>query len=329
MVSYKRGFLLLPLVAAMMTSCSTDSKEIIKAEGKAVEFQMTFGASASVTRATTLDNVWPDNSEVSISNGTNRYVYKTGGGSGTAAAGELVSLSPYSGTFYWPIDNPNWHFSAWYPSYEAPQQNITVNTDQTTAGTPEANYLKYDLLYCPPTPAPFWGVVPLTFYHQMARVLVSLNTDATEAKEQVTKVEFGGGRLNLSGSITTLGTTGDGGTTVWSVSPGTSTITMRDRTVRDGEGKNANNTYLYECMLPPQEVNDFEMSLVKITTSGAEDGVRTYTFKYALQLLAGYQTTYRLMLSEAGVVGIPTVQVMEWGSTENLNGTATIPDAGY
>ena len=298
-------------------------------DARAVEFQMTFASTPATRAVTTLDNVWPSNTQVTISNGTNAYTYTTAATSGEAAVGQLVPLHSQSGIFYWTIDDPGWNFSAWYPSGDAPVQNISVNVDQTATGTAETDYLGYDLLYCPPTPASFWDVVPLTFYHQMTRVLVSLNTDATDAKEKVTNVEFGGGKLNLAGTITTLGTTGDGGTTVWSVPAGTSTITMRDRTERDGEGKNANNTYVYECMLPPQEVNDFTMSLVKITTDGSEDGVRTYTFKYALQLQAGYQTTYRLVLSEAGVVGIPTVQVMEWGSTESLNGTATIPDAGY
>lgn len=349
---HKSGFTL--LLAGVLAGCSFDKELVNERAGTDVAFTMQFGGTA--TRATTLDNIWPDNSEIYIKStseastplASETYKYKTAANSSSAASGAAVVLTPVAGTFRWPDVDPEWKFTAWYPatSDSEPTTGITVKADQSavsgSTGIDDATYLSYDLLYCPPTTAtyPNPNVVPvnLVFFHQMARVIVTVNSSSTEQKESVDKIEFGGGRVKLAGTITnleSLTTSDNNGATTWTTSGTGSTITMRDKTTRNETTHKADgNIYTFECILPPQSDGTATTELIKITTSGAKDAdnngiARTYTYKNGYTLQAGYQYTYSLNISEKGSITISTVKVEGWSSPTNVNNTATIPSNSY
>ena len=304
----------------------------------------------TVTRAgvddnRTIDNLWPKDAHVTISNVTSTYTVAMGAKTSDFTVGEspslssdvATSLSPIAddGNFIWPTTNPNWSFSAWYPAGDHPQMNITVAADQTVwketsnpNGLKDAEYNAYDLLYCPSTTVTFrQKPVTLNFLHQLARVVVIVNSNYTEDKGEVTAVEFGGGKVALSGSIQNLGTTGANGATTWTTGTQNSTIKMRDHSTDD---EKASHVYTYECMLPPQASDGTVSNLVKIYSHGTQKGERTFkTSDMSFEMKAGYQYTYNLLISEQGVITLATVMVTDWETGQAVGNTATIPNNSY
>ena len=340
--------LLLSAIAVGCTSVETiDSRQETP---RPVAFSLQTAPTVTTRAASTLDNLWPSATVISISNGTNVYNYQTAAES--SSTDDAVTLSPVSSIFYWPVDDPGWSFSAWYPATASPTStstataSITVNADQTETTTSEATYKSYDLLYCPPTTATFWATVPLVFHHQMARVIVMINSDGTEGhdemvgsetvrkKEVVTNVALGGtNRLGLTGTITTFSTTGANGSTVWNVATKGACITkMRPLASHTNA---ASNLYAFECILPPQKDETADAPLIDITTSGAEDHnhqliTRTYTYKSAFDYKAGYQYTYNLAISEQGTVTLDRVKVEGWDATVvGVSADADYPNNSY
>lgn len=332
-------------LASSMTACSSDTDngneidENVASVGEPVTFAMAF--SNELTRSgTTIDNVWPANKTVTIANNASTAVmhdYTTGTTVTTNADGYTV-LTPITDNFIWPINNPNWSFSGWYPAAASAPSGITVAADQSTLTS--AEYEDYDLLYCPPTPVTFrQKPVALTFLHQLARVVVIIGSGYTDTKEVVTKVEFGGDRVSLKGTISSLGTTlNTNGTTTWTVSTEDAykdkTITMRPNADMTDETQ---NVYGFECMLPPQTYKVGETitsisDLIKITSKKKpiETGsTRSYHYDNTLDLKAGYQYTYNLLISEQGVVTLATVKVTDWITGSPINNDAVYPQNSY
>lgn len=331
------------LLASAMIACSSDTDigneidENVASVGEPVTFAMAF--SNELTRSgTTIDNVWSANKTVTIANNASTAVmhdYTTGTTVTTNADGYTV-LTPITDNFIWPINNPNWSFSGWYPAAASAPSGITVAADQSTLTS--AEYEDYDLLYCPPTPVTFrQKPVALTFLHQLARVVVIIGSGYTDTKETVTKVEFGGDKVSLKGTISSLGTTlNTNGTTTWNVTAAnqTNSITMRANSDMTDA---TNHTYAFECMLPPQAYKENESvvsvsNLIKITSvkKAPEAGVqRTYHYNNTIDMKAGYQYTYNLLISEQGVVTLATVKVTDWITGSPINNDAVYPQNSY
>lgn len=354
---HKAGQLLSLLLSVLLVACSSDISEEVQGHDEPVAFSLAF--CQVKTRATTLDNIWPNGSVITISNGSNVYNYRTKSNSAGAEAGTMVQLEPASTNyFFWPSTNQNWQFKAWYPATSNPTSTstrtsgITVNANQTvydatnnTSGITDAVYQGYDLLYSEyNSTSTYRATVPLQFHHQMTRVIVQVNSDFTEGheevidnvtvrrKEVVKSVSFGGERLKLIGTITEFSTTGENGSTTWSVSGSSTSINMRPLTALSNP---SNNLYVFECILPPQSDSDTNGLLVTITTSGAEDHEhnlieRTYKYYNSFSLQSGYQYTYDLAVSEQGTITLDRVKVEGWDSTvAEVDNEAVIPGKSY
>ena len=317
------GLMLPLLLALLLSACSADSGIGSAEMGEAVEFSLSFAK--AVTRAgdgdnRTVDNLWPAGAQVTISNGTTQNNFTTGSSPGTSS-GVAVSLAPVSEDFIWPTNDPHWSFSAWYPAGNSPAMSQTVIADQNSLE--DAYYYAYDILYCPTMAVTFrQKPVTLNFLHQMARVVVIVNSTYTETKETVTEVKFGYGHIALSRNIDALATTNANGQTTWKDGTQNSTITMRTNTAMTNA---TSHVYAFECMLPPQASTGDVTNLVQITT----DKPRTYNYTSSFSFQSGYQYTYNLLISEQGVITLATVQVTDWTTGSPVNNTATIPDSSY
>lgn len=329
------------LLAMLMISCSSDSFDDVQEVNEPVVFSLSFGN--TVTRAATVDNLWPANTQITISNGSNK-TYTTGNNPSNVS-GAATSLTPIGDdAFIWPTTNPSWSFSGWYPAGTSPTTNMTVAADQTIydevtnmSGITDAVYYGYDILYCPPVAVSFrQKPVALTFLHQMARVVVIVNSSYTETKETVTGVEFGGGRLAVSGNITNQPATNANGTTTWSVGTQNQTVKMRPNASKTDA---TSNVYAFECMLPPQSGGakttlNKEDNLILISSMTKEEtpASRNYIYDTSFNMQAGYQYTYNLLISERGVITLATVKVTDWQTgtpINNSNGVTTIPGNNY
>ena len=339
-ITYITVCLFAALWATAIVACSADAAEGSTADesmaeaGEPVTFAMAFGNGMTRT-GTTIDNVWPANKTVTIANATAMHDFTTGS-TVTVNSDGTTQLTPVSDNFIWPINNPSWSFRGWYPAGENPPSGITVAADQSTLTA--TDYEAYDLLYCPPTAVTFrQKPVALTFLHQLARVVVIIGSGYTDTKETVTGVEFGGHKLSLTGTISSLGTTlNTNGTTTWNVTAAnqTNSITMRANSDMTDA---TNHTYAFECMLPPQTYKENESvvsvsNLIKITSEkkAPEAGVqRTYHYDNTIDMKAGYQYTYNLLISEQGVVTLATVKVTDWITGAPVNNNAVIPPNNY
>lgn len=338
------GFMLSLLLAMLSVGCSSDIDES-QEQRVPVSFSTSF-FKVSTTRST-LDNIWPNNFQITISDGTGKtYTYQTADNSSELASGATSSLKPVTDAIYW--DNPSVVFSAWAPAGgSAAPTSWDVPADQRTIS--DADYLVNDRLYCPPeiTPFTFQQSTPihLQFHHELARIIVRINSSYTEGheetvdevkvtkKEVVENVAFGGNRLALSGTIT-HSTTGVNGTTGWTLSE-TKNLSITKMRPLASLTNASNNVYAFECIVIPQANTTTTDALIDITTSGAEDHThtlveRTYTYKSAFEFQSGYQYTYDMAISEQGTVTLDRVKVQDWdGTVVAVDNGAVIPANSY
>lgn len=317
---------MLPLLAV---ACSTDSAEPTAIEPQAVTFSSGF---ARVVTRSTLDNEWADSTQIVVcctetGKTDKKYTYQYNDSEDTWAAVSTASK------YYWPINDPSWTFSAWPAGYgDSPKTTMTVAANQSVyhatnnpSGITESVYEGYDLLYCPPTTATYRQPVTLNFLHQMARVVVIVNSSNTDNKETVTNITYGGGHVGLTGNITTQATSS--ANALWTVSGSqNSTVTMRNRTTTT---EASNNQYTFECILTPQSyTQQTPATLITITTTCTEYPTRTYNYSSNFSLAAGNQYTYSISISESGKIVVSTVQVTPWTSVA-INGTGNYPSNSY
>ena len=322
---YQSGLTFAFLLILLSAACTSDHLDVSQEKGEPVVFALSFNN--TVTRAVTMDNLWPANTEVTISNGTTRINFTTGASPSTTSS-VATSLAPIGDdNFIWPTTDPGWSFSAWYPAGDSPVTSQTVAADQSQNNLTESQYNAYDLLYCPPLAVSFrQKPVTLNFLHQMSRIVVIVNSSYTENKETVTGVRFGDGHIALTGNITTQPSTWVNGTTVWSQGTQNSTITMRPNAAMTNA---SSHVYGFECMVPPQSYATEISHLLAISSTEATEGNRTYYYGASFNMQAGYQYTYNLLISEQGVITLATVKVTDWTTGTPVNNTATIPDKSY
>ena len=337
------GFMLSLLLAILSVGCSSDVDESHE-QRVPVSFSTSF-FKVSTTRST-LDNIWPNNFQITISDGTGKtYTYQTADNSSELASGAASPLKPVTDIIYW--DNPTVVFSAWAPAGgTAAPTSWTVPADQRTIS--DADYLVNDRLYCPPEITSFTfrqsEAIHLQFHHELARIIVRINSNYTEGhvetvneqqvikKEVVENVSFGGSRLALSGTIT-HSKTGVNSSTTWTL-PETKNLSITSMRPLASLTNASNNVYAFECIVIPQANTTGTDPLIDITTSGAEDHnhtlvARTYTYKSAFEFQSGYQYTYDLAISEQGTVTLDRVKVQDWDATVSVNNGAVIPPNSY
>lgn len=322
-------YLLIALLLPFYSGCSENAEPLPTADGMPVVFSLGF----AVTTRSTLDNVWPNNTRIAISKGSGNVLsYYTPENSVSAGSGNAITLTTdASNMLSWPSTNPHWTFTAWYPYSATAPTGITVEVANDQSNVDEATYYGYDIMYAPPVEEIYQETVPLTFYHQMSRVVVSVNTDNTTNKETVTSVTFGEGTkdIRVSGTLTS-GITG-GATTIadrWNTTSATNSyITMRKTST---EAEEASHIYTFECMLPSQSGGSSGETLLKIITSYTEDETpksHTYIYKAAYDLKPGYQNNYYITCKEGNVIIIITSTVAGWNSTTvHKEGGAYVPD---
>ena len=326
--------LLLPLLT---TACSDSDESLFMEQSEPVEFDVALG---SATRAgTTLDDVWPSGATVAICTGTTTKSYQTSG------SGSTVNLIPSgSDSFIWAVDGNAMVYKGWYPFSESELSTLTVEADQrvddiaitsiATDGTLTAGntvlsdqgYLSLDKLYAPAVTVPYKRRASLMFYHQLCRVVVNVNSAATN--NFVWSVTMGDNNLNTSSEYSRLGKTGETATdnntkSLWTTTSGSEVIKMR-RTAYD----KSLHTATYECILPPQSGGDYDHALFTLKTTKYKSTTDdpTFIYKDAFDLQAGYQYTYNLLLSRTGALTIATVTVSNWSSVVFDNGDANVPD---
>ena len=320
---------ILTLSGLQTTSCTTDPMETQKEScGVPVSFTMGFPVITTRAEATTLDNIWTANKQhIAVKNMTTNSVqeYVPKETSATSVASVPLTLVDISETYYWPQTNPNWTFTAWYPYAASAPSGITVAEDQQSSNVSDADYLNYDLLYAPTVTPTFLENVPLVFYHQMARVVVTVNSSYTENQDEVTLVKFGKENISLTASLSP-GSTGTNGTASWSSYSNTGkTIIMRNTSTDAGK---ALNVYTFECMLPPQSGGSTSTTLLTISTNATSDN--NFEYKNAFNLMAGNQYNYDMAVSAAGRIIIISATVTGWDSpTVNIGNAATFPDVQY
>ena len=287
----------------------------------------------AMTRAnTTMDNIWAGGTKVALlDNGKDRVLPYHTDKKANSTDGSSVRLWPddatTDGTFFWATLSETRTFSAWYPYSDTQPTSAIVDQDQS-AMEPEA-YLAQDLLYAPAITMQYKQKMGhLTFYHQLCRVLVSVNSVATA--NTVTEITLGNSNIGLSADVE-MGVTGEGtGSPLakWeAISDPSNTVTMRKNTELSDE---ANFNATYECLLPPQAGGNFVDPLFTIQAwKRLDDGTeqeKTYKYKVAYDFEAGCQYHYQLTLGKAGVITIASVTVEAWGSTTNVDEDASVPD---
>lgn len=343
MTAFLAGMLLL-VPAACTNDTEQDGGNSTVSEDNAVDFTVMLpngSANSQSTRAfTTLDNCWTMNQEMAVCEGTTVYKYQAAenGGSGVRVA--LVPSPSNSGYFWSPLVL-NRTFSAWYPYSSGKPTSWSGATDQRSdhlgrtdkRGTmTDEVYNDLDLLYAPDVTVGYKESVNLDFYHQMCRIVVTVNSTATKGAKPVTSIIFGNGNVAAGGTVTPGYTGSTSSTASWSVTQ-TQSVQMRLTQLIATENPTVRQ-YTYECIVPPQTLAATAV-LFQITTTDSDNTDKTTNYvpqnmyTDAPNFQAGYQYNYMLTLSRQGMVSISTLQVSNW-ATENVTGlTATVPDAGY
>lgn len=324
-------------------ACSADeNNDSPVVTGDAVEF--TISMEQGVTRAfSTLDNYWTMNDEMAVCEGTDIYQYKAE--TTSASSGGRVRLTPsYDAyTYFWSPEVLSRTFSAWYPYSASKPSTVAGVIDQRSdhLGTAankgtmtDSEYNQLDLLYAPNVTVGFKESVNLDFYHQMCRIIVTVNSTGTKGAKPVTSITFGKNNVAAGGTLTPgyTGTTGTGAAS-WEISQTTSVQMRLNNTIAVDEPTTIRQ-YTYECIVPPQSLAGTAV-LFQITTTDKNNETKTTEYipnnlyQDAPDFQAGYQYNFMLTLSRQGTVNISTCQVIDWTTSNVSDLTATVPDAGY
>lgn len=318
-------------------ACSADEQAGgQEAVGDAIAFTVSTGRGA--TRAFTYDNKWTMNDNMAVCEGTSICRYKAAEGS--AESGDRVSLTANPDVqqkqFYWSHLVISRTFCAWYPYSTAKPSSVTVPTDQSTT----ENYDNLDILYAPDVTVTYQAgkankePVDLTFYHQMCRIVVTVNSTATKGAKPVTSIMMGKGNIATAGTLTPGYTGTDDATASWSLGSQTGSVQMRRTNVIAVDNPTTIRQYTYECIVPPQSLAGTAV-LFQITTTDKNNETKTTEYipsnlyQDAPDFQAGYQYNFMLTLSRQGTVNISTCQVIDWTTSNVSDLTATVPDAGY
>ena len=354
---------ILGLLLILTVACSQTEEPTTTVEGDNPDDAVAFTISAGKpTRAfTTFDNYWTADQKISVkgkridftkeslAEETKVFTYKAKKSS--SASEGRVEIIPEVGnnradwtpdnTFFWSTRVTSRTFSAWYPAAESEPSSKTVPEDQTETALTiygRDTYYDYDILYAPEVTVGFKETVDLTFYHQLCRIIVTVNSAATKRSKPVTEIKFGKQNIATSVTYTNLGVTGSrssGAMTVWSEPA--DAAKNKDIVMRLKSADSNSHVYTYECIVPPQSLPATNV-LFQIKLHDSQSETKPYPileykpsemYQDAPNFQAGYQYNYSITLSAAGMVNISSVQVYDW-TTETITGlNATVPDGSY
>ena len=297
-------------------------------------YPMTFTASVDglsapnpASRATT-DNTWAGGETVAIQTGGEVKKY-------TAASGGRLTVAGGADPFYWQSNSETKKVTAWYygTGYDAtPPDGTTwaVQSDQskTEADNTAGNYRRSDFLYAPATDIPFSGrnSASLSFYHQIARVVVNIvNAEAATDAFAIRSVTIGhAGNLALSGSYTPP--TGAGVTAgTWNTSSGSPTmgiITPRRLAALGTLTGGGTALASYAALVIPQQMKG--KKFIAVTLANGNTYYYTPTQDGDADLQSGRQHTYDITVKHGYLEVSANTGGSAWGSdgsAEEVNGT--------
>lgn len=311
-------YILFLILSLGVVGCSSDDLLNTTKDEELMPVAFSTGFSVS-TRSTTLDNLWSSGDAIAVSNNnTTTYKYATAAPSATVS--DLVNLTfeDYSQQFFWPTSDPHWSFKAWHP-YNNATMPTGVDMTANQEALSEDDYKAYDLLYAETGVIEYKKRVHLKFYHQLAHVVVkaTVSTKGGSVSEQVTGISFGNNNVSLKGSLT-MGTTGSTVTpsVSWTVADGdkTETVKMRHKSTSGSQ-------YVYDCLLPPQNIGDSATPLITVTTTDGSKS-RTYIYKSSYVVRAGYEHTFTLTINELGVLTVDGMTIVSWET--GASGTGSV-----
>ncbi len=301
------------LAVLAIVGCSSDID--VSTDGE-VRVPVTFELASSpmaVSRADTYVDAgaWTDGESVAVSDGSSVKTYTV---SANGSGGFKMEGSDAANTFYWLIKEEQKTFEAWYlkddASYlSAKPTSMTVAADQTSA-----DLNTYDLLYANTgtLTAASATVATLSFYHQMARLTVSITKGTGATSETVQSVHLGTGNVALTCSgweprasnYTTAGT-GAG----WTLGTQNQTVTMKQLSETE-----------YTCILPPQTIGNGSTVLLTVVTYDSPNN-RTYTCTGSVTLNAGNHTTLNTTITRTGITIEPSITA--WPASYSDTGSAS------
>ena len=309
------------LIAVMCTACSSESTTsdvpTTYTKPNIVIFQADMRGSMTRSRQTIEYSRWTEGDQIAVSDATanSPLKYKAATSSMENSGGVSFVSFDEGNIIYWPADKRDMHYDAWYPYATSRPVSAEVPANQQDVET-------MDLLYAPGESHSFVQgsgnepdpqTVPLTFYHQMARLVINIHIMTDDTWGSVTIGD--GTNIGRIRAITHLGVTGETATettkTQWGTLSEKTTITPKQLSAN-----NTNKTYCYECLLPPQQGTNTN-DLMTIITKMANNNDRPYHYKTAYDFQAGYQYTYTFELSIQGIT--MTTSVMPWTDETPVN----------
>ena len=311
------------LIAMMCTACSSEpmTSEASATYNKLnrVIFQADMSGSMTRSRQTIENNRWTEGDQIAISDATTNSPKKYTAVTSSTENGGGVSFNPHDeqNIIYWPADKRDMHYDAWFPYAGSRPASAEVPANQQ-------NTEAVDLLYAPGESYSFVQgsgdepdpqIVPLTFYHQMARLVINIHIMTDDTWGSVTIGD--GTNIGRIRAITKLGVTGEAATeetrSQWGTLSETVAIIPKQLDKDD-----TNKRYRYECILPPQQGTNTN-DLMTIITKMANNSDRTYHYKSVYDFQAGYQYTYTFELSIQGITMTSSVEPWTEETPVNVN----------
>lgn len=200
--------LTLLLASGLLAACNDDMAD--KGQSGALaegDYPVTLTAVVEAATRATYENSWNGEEQVAVQVRKSTETWEQAAEAKTYQAdseGNLTSADP----FWWTDIQSDIHVRAWYggdgstakegANATAVPTSWTVQADQSNANSVQQS----DLLFAPEKQASFNGesAVPLTFYHQTAKVVVNIKQDETiTSDDMITGVVLGEKNLSLSG----------------------------------------------------------------------------------------------------------------------------------
>lgn len=312
----------LALLAA--ASCSKDAPCALPPGSYPMTFAVTVDG-LTLTRATADNTFWTGSEEVAVQvegSGVKQYSPVID------AASVMLQAAAGDTPFYWQTSGETKQVSAWYcgTGYNTTLPTTwAVQSNQSSA----EGYRRSEFLYAA-TNLTFAdrNDIPLTFYHQTARVVINIkNAEAATDAAQIQSVVIGNNNnLALSGTCTALKTNSIAGT--WNITDSDikGTITSKSL-VTAAQGCLSS----YAALVIPQNMTG--KKFIAVTLSNNITYYYTPTNDADAELKAGRQHTYNITVKH-GYLDVVTVTTSgEWGGGDtqevNSNFAVCVTDGGY
>lgn len=290
----------------LLAGCTQDkladtSQGEILPEGKYPVTFIATGLGTTATTRATADGIWDSNEAVAvkIGNEVKNYVADGSGASTTLKAAKGVT------PFYWQstsdINVTAWYFGTGYKSSLPDSWSVESNQNS------DDSYQKSDVLYAHGTLS-FNGSKSLTFYHQVAKVVVHVlkgndtpeNLNITELKAKDLYLTCKSWTAPIEKNVYGTVTSRDGKAEINSLSFNAGEITLPDKSKTTPLAS-------YKFLIVPQDVNN-GTSLFTITAQGY-GAPFIYTPTSTQTLEAGNEYTYYITIKGSKVIATVTTNI--------------------